>query len=55
MQSAFFETFVGDLCATQKVPLRVCLEKSFCLSADVTAAFDPQFADQPSYTALHAA
>ena len=35
----------GDLCATQKVPLRVCLEKSFCLSADVTAAFDPQFAD----------
>ena len=45
MQSAFFETFVGDLCATQKVPLRVCLEKSFCLSADVTAAFDPQFAD----------
>ena len=45
MQSAFFETFVGDLCATQKVPLRVCLEKSFCLSTDVTAAFDPNFAD----------
>ena len=45
MQSAFFETFVGDLCATQKVPLRVCLEKSFCLSADVTAAYDPNFPD----------
>ena len=45
MQSAFFETFVGDLCATQKVPLRVCLEKSFCLSADVTAAFDPNFSE----------
>ena len=43
MQSAFFETFVGDLCATQKVPLRVCLERSFCLSADVTAAYDPNF------------
>ena len=43
MQSAFFETFVGDLCASQKVPLRVCLEKSFCLSADVTAAYDPNF------------
>ena len=45
MQSAFFETFIGDLCASQKVPLRVCLEKSFCLSTDVTAAFDPNFAD----------
>ena len=45
MQSGFFETFVGDLCATQKVPLRVCLENSFCLSTDVTAAFDPNFAE----------
>ncbi len=44
MQSTFFDTFVGDLCATQKVPLRVCLEKSFCLSTDVTAAYDPNFA-----------
>ena len=45
MQSAFFETFIGDLCATQKVPLQVCLEKSFCLSTDVTAAFDPNFSE----------
>ena len=45
MQSGFFETFMGDLCATQKVPLRVCLENAFCLSTDVTAAFDPNFAD----------
>ena len=45
MQSAFFDTFVGDLCTHQRVPLRVCLEKSFCLSADVAAAFDPNFAD----------
>ena len=49
MQSAFFDTFVGDLCATQNIPLRVCLEKSFCLSADVTAAFDPNFAVDQVY------
>lgn len=45
MQSAAFDTFMEDLCATQNVPVRVCFEKSFCLSADVTAAFDPNFAD----------
>lgn len=45
MQSAAFDTFMEDLCEAQGVPLRVCLEKSFCLSADVTAAFDPNFAD----------
>ncbi len=25
--------------------MRVCFEKSFCLSADVTAAYDPNFSD----------
>ena len=45
MQSAAFDTFVSDLCDVQRVPLKVCYEKSFCLSADVTAAFDPNFAD----------
>lgn len=45
MQSAAFDTFMEDLCDAQGVPVRVCLEKSFCLSADVTAAFDPNFAD----------
>jgi aspartyl aminopeptidase len=45
MQSAAFDTFIHDLCDTQNVPLRVCYEHSFCLSADVTAAFDPNFAD----------
>lgn len=45
MQSAAFDTFMKDLCAAQNVPVRVCFEKSFCLSADVTAAFDPNFAD----------
>ncbi|MEG1917560.1 MAG: aminopeptidase, partial [Oscillospiraceae bacterium] len=45
MQSAAFDTFMHDLCDTQNVPLRVCLEQSFCLSADVTAAFDPNFSE----------
>lgn len=45
MQSAAFDTFMEDLCDTQDVPVRVCMENSFCLSADVTAAFDPNFAD----------
>ena len=45
MKSAAFDTFMEDLCEGQKVPLRVCYEKSFCLSADVTAAYDPNFAD----------
>jgi aspartyl aminopeptidase len=45
MKSAFFDTFMADLCAAQGVLPRVCYEKSFCLSADVTAAYDPNFAD----------
>ena len=45
MQSAFFDTFMEDLCDSQNVPLRACYEKSFCLSSDVTAAFDPNFAE----------
>ena len=45
MKSAAFDTFMEDLCAGQNVPLRVCYENSFCLSADVTAAYDPNFAD----------
>ena len=45
MQSAAFDTFMEDLCAPQDVPVRVCFEKSFCLSADVTAAYDPDFSD----------
>ena len=44
MQSDFFDTFVSDLCDSQRVPLKACLEKSFCLSCDVCAAFDPNFA-----------
>ncbi len=45
MMTAAFDTFMEDLCETQGVPVRACLEKSFCLSADVTAAFDPNFGD----------
>ncbi len=45
MQTAAFDTFMEDLCQGQGVPVRACFEKSFCLSADVTAAFDPNFAD----------
>ena len=45
MQSAAFDTFMHDLCESQSVALRVCYENAFCLSADVTAAYDPNFAD----------
>ena len=45
MKSAAFDTFMSDLCDTQNVPLKACFEKSFCLSADVTAAYDPNFAE----------
>ena len=45
MQSAAFDTFLHDLCESQGVALRRCYENSFCLSADVTAAYDPNFAD----------
>ena len=45
MKSAAFDTFMEDLCAVQNVPVRVCYENSFCLSTDVTAAYDPNFAE----------
>ena len=44
MQSQAFDTFIADLCDSQGVSLRECLEHSFCLSADVTACFDPNYA-----------
>ena len=43
MQSSAFECFMEELCAGQNIPLRRCFKNSFCLSADVTAAFDPNF------------
>jgi aspartyl aminopeptidase len=45
MQSSAFDTFIADLCQSQNVRLDVCFEHSFCLSADVTAAYDPNFAE----------
>ena len=43
MQSSAFECFMEELCESQNVPLRRCFDNSFCLSDDVTAAFDPNF------------
>ncbi len=43
MQSHYFEHFMGTLCDAQGVKLEDCFAKSFCLSADVSNAFDPNF------------
>ena len=43
MQSHYFEHFMDTLCAAQDVKLEDCLAASFCLSADVSNAFDPNF------------
>ena len=43
MQSAYFEHFLGGLCDAQGVKLEDCLAASFCLSADVSNAHDPNF------------
>lgn len=45
MQSQYFETFMGDLCDACGADLRRCFEGSFCLSADVSNAFDPLYAE----------
>ena len=45
MISQAFEWFIGDLCKGQNVCLRDCFANSFCVSADVTAAFDPNYAE----------
>ena len=45
MKSQAFETFMEDLCQGQGCSVRRCFENSFCLSADVTNAFDPDYAD----------
>ena len=43
MQSAAFDMLMKDLCESQGLPLRRCYEKSFCLSADMSNAFDPLY------------
>ncbi len=43
MQSHNFETFMHDLCHATHASMYRCFENSFCLSADVSNAFDPNF------------
>ena len=43
MKSEAFDWFMAELCKTQGADLRTCYANSFCLSADVAAAFDPNF------------
>ena len=43
MQSHYFDHFMGGLCDAQGVKLEDCFAKSFCLSADVSNAFDPNW------------
>ncbi len=43
MQSHAFEYFMEMLCDAQGVKLSHCFANSFCLSADVSNAFDPNF------------
>ena len=43
MQSHYFEHFMGNLCDAQGVKLEDCFANSFCLSADVSNAHDPNF------------
>jgi len=45
LNSNYLEYFIADLAATQSLEGRDVLSKSECLSADVNAAFDPNFAD----------
>ena len=43
MKSAAFEWFIGELCDAQDVKLRHCFSNSFCVSADVCNAYDPNY------------
>ncbi len=43
MKSKYFEHFMGGLCDAQGVKLEDCFANSFCLSADVSNAYDPNF------------
>ena len=45
MQSQSCEHFMGGLCDGQGVKLEDCFANSFCLSADVSNAYDPNFAE----------
>ena len=45
MKSQAFDTFMDDMCQATGAELKRCFENSFCLSADVSNAFDPNFAE----------
>ena len=45
MKSAFFDTFIEDICEASGTTLRECFENSTCLSTDVTVALDPNYPD----------
>ena len=45
LQSTMFEDFMEELCESSGARVRDCYKSSFCLSADVCNAFDPNFAD----------
>ena len=45
MLSYAFDTFMQDLCDTCGANRNRCYENSFCISADVSNAFDPTFAE----------
>ena len=56
MHSFAFETFMHDLCHSTKASMYRCFENSFCLSADVSNAYDPNFpetADKRNNAALN--
>ena len=44
MQSRAFERFIERLCADE-CSVQACFSRSFCISADVTAAMDPLYAE----------
>lgn len=45
MQSEWYDTFFANLCASTASDLRTCYEHSICLSADVGAAYDPNYGE----------
>lgn len=45
MKSRAFDMVMKKLCAQQGVDIDECYENSFCISADVTSAYDPNFAE----------
>lgn len=45
LNSAYLKYFIANLAATEGIEARTVLAKSRCLSADVSAAFDPTFPD----------